>query len=71
MKPTVAHADGLIRCSWPGGDPLYVAGGVPRADTTAVPGDGGYLLHALGLALPHPRTGDVLTLHAPPPAALA
>lgn len=62
----------LASIGWPlAGDPLYVAGGVPRADTTAVPGDGGYLLHALGLALPHPRTGDVLTLHAPPPAALA
>ena len=41
MKPTVAHADGLIRCSWPGGDPLYVAyhddeWGVPEYDDRAL-----------------------------------
>ena len=41
MKPTVAHADGLIRCSWPGDDPLYVAyhddeWGVPEYDDRAL-----------------------------------
>lgn len=62
----------LASAGWPlAGDPLYVAGGVPRADSTAVPGDGGYLLHALELGLPHPRDGRALTLHAPPPPPLA
>jgi 23S rRNA pseudouridine1911/1915/1917 synthase len=52
------------------GDPLYVAGGLPRAGTRVLPGDGGYLLHAHGLALMHPRRGTPLRLEAPPPAAL-
>lgn len=61
----------LASVGWPlAGDPLYVAGGGPRADTTAVPGDGGYHLHALALTLPHPRDGRALALHAPPPDAL-
>ena len=62
----------LASVGWPlAGDPLYVAGGVPPAGATAVPGDGGYLLHALELGLPHPRDGRALTLHAPPPPPLA
>lgn len=52
------------------GDPLYVAGGAPRADAHVLPGEGGYLLHARRLTLPHPRTGDPLSLLAPPPPAL-
>ena len=40
-----------IHLAWAGhplwGDPLYVPGGVPRADSPGLPGDGGYLLHAI------------------------
>lgn len=61
----------LASVGWPlAGDPLYVAGGVPPAGTRAVPGDGGYLLHALDLTVPHPHDGAPLALHAPPPASL-
>ena len=52
------------------GDPLYGSGGVPILGTTAVPGDGGYLLHALRLELAHPTTGAILTLRCPPPSTL-
>ncbi|MCP3137381.1 RluA family pseudouridine synthase [Pyxidicoccus xibeiensis] len=52
------------------GDPLFAAGGVPLADNPGLPGDGGYLLHAESLALLHPRSGERLQLHAPPPLAL-
>lgn len=52
------------------GDPLYGPGGLPRAGTGALPGDGGYLLHAHTLDLPHPRTGARLRLVARPPRAL-
>ena len=38
------------------GDPLYVEGGRPGADP-ALPGEGGYWLHAHRLALSHPATG--------------
>lgn len=62
----------LASVGWPlAGDPLYVAGGGPRAGATAVPGDGGYQLHALELVVPHPRDGRPMTLHAPPPPLLA
>jgi 23S rRNA pseudouridine1911/1915/1917 synthase len=52
------------------GDPLYMAGGVPRPDLPALPGDGGYFLHAEHLAFPHPVTGQILELWAPPPVEL-
>lgn len=52
------------------GDPLYVAGGRPDAASTALPGDGGYHLHAARLALAHPATGDLLDLAAPVPPLL-
>jgi 23S rRNA pseudouridine1911/1915/1917 synthase len=52
------------------GDPLYGAGGVPRADASALPGDGGYALHAHRLGLTHPTTGETVRLEAPPPAHL-
>lgn len=52
------------------GDPLYGIGGVPRADTSALPGDGGYWLHAHRVALEHPISGEWLRLEAPPPAEL-
>jgi 23S rRNA pseudouridine1911/1915/1917 synthase len=52
------------------GDPLYAAGGLPRPDLPALPGDGGYFLHAERLSFPHPVTGQPLTLWAPPPVEL-
>jgi 23S rRNA pseudouridine1911/1915/1917 synthase len=53
------------------GDPLYPPGGVPAADATALPGDGGYLLHAHRIDLAHPADGAWRTFVAPVPAALA
>jgi 23S rRNA pseudouridine1911/1915/1917 synthase len=50
------------------GDPLYAPGGGFRGD--ALPGDTGYHLHALRLALAHPRTGAPLEIICPPPALL-
>jgi 23S rRNA pseudouridine1911/1915/1917 synthase len=50
------------------GDPLYLAGGAPRAD--ALPGDLGYTLHAWRLRLAHPTTGAQLDLEAPLPEPL-
>jgi 23S rRNA pseudouridine1911/1915/1917 synthase len=52
------------------GDPLYVAGGLP-SPTPALPGEGGYLLHAHRLVLPHPTTGDAAAFAAPLPDGLA
>ena len=52
------------------GDPLYGAGGVPREDTSALPGDGGYQLHAARLAFRHPLTGRPIELCAAAPAPL-
>jgi 23S rRNA pseudouridine1911/1915/1917 synthase len=58
------------------GDPLYFAGGIPRAfseDSEAkqpVPGDCGYALHAYRLAFAHPRTQSTLKFECPPPANL-
>jgi 23S rRNA pseudouridine1911/1915/1917 synthase len=51
------------------GDPLYVAGGVPGADP-ALPGEGGYRLHACRLALDHPTTGRRLVVGCAPPPEL-
>ena len=52
------------------GDPLYAAGGLPRPDLPALPGDGGYFLHAEHLAFPHPETGEIVELWAEPPVEL-
>ncbi|HJW72059.1 MAG TPA: pseudouridine synthase [Geothrix sp.] len=52
------------------GDPLYGPGGTPMPGTHALPGDLGYLLHAIRLDLPHPRTGEVLHLFCQPPPQL-
>ncbi len=52
------------------GDPLYAAGGLPIVDTHALPGDGGYALHAWRLAFAHPRTGERLDLTCQPPPLL-
>ncbi len=51
------------------GDPLYGPGGLPLPGTCALPGDGGYRLHAWKLDLDHPTTGQRLALrcHPPPP----
>jgi len=58
----------LAACGHPlVGDPLYTVEGVRAA---ARPGETGYLLHALRLALPHPATGETLALEAPPPPEL-
>jgi 23S rRNA pseudouridine1911/1915/1917 synthase len=48
------------------GDPLYGAGGVVVSD--ALPGAGGYALHATTLVVPHPRDGRLLRVvsEAPP-----
>jgi 23S rRNA pseudouridine1911/1915/1917 synthase len=52
------------------GDPLYAAGGVPRVDSVALPGDPGYLLHARLLVFRHPGTHLPVEVEAPPPPAL-
>jgi 23S rRNA pseudouridine1911/1915/1917 synthase len=52
------------------GDPLYGPGGLPRPDLPALPGDGGYFLHAEHLTFRHPATGATLALWAPPPPEL-
>jgi 23S rRNA pseudouridine1911/1915/1917 synthase len=51
------------------GDPLYVEGGIPGRDP-ALPGEGGYRLHAYRLVLRHPSTGRRLELECPPPPDL-
>jgi len=52
------------------GDPLYPVGGVPDPDTTALPGDPGYLLHARCVEITHPATGRPLRLESPCPDTL-
>jgi 23S rRNA pseudouridine1911/1915/1917 synthase len=58
------------------GDPLYVAGGIPRAFSVEgdmkqpVPGDCGYALHAYRLAFAHPRSQEAMCFECPPPANL-
>jgi 23S rRNA pseudouridine1911/1915/1917 synthase len=51
------------------GDPLYGVGGRPLP-SPALPGDGGYLLHAHRLALKHPTTGRPLEIECALPATL-
>lgn len=52
------------------GDPLYPPGGVPKETTTALPGDGGYLLHAHRLRFPHPSDHRLVELFCIPPPVL-
>jgi 23S rRNA pseudouridine1911/1915/1917 synthase len=57
------------------GDPLYQAGGVPRADGVddewaTTPGATGYLLHSWKIRFPHPGRGVEVEVICPPPAAL-
>jgi 23S rRNA pseudouridine1911/1915/1917 synthase len=51
------------------GDPLYGAGGVP-GPRPALPGEGGYRLHAYRLALAHPATGRQMLVECSPPPDL-
>ena len=51
------------------GEPLYAPGGGVGPDAAA-PGAGGYLLHALRLAIESPATGRLLTLECAPPPVL-
>jgi 23S rRNA pseudouridine1911/1915/1917 synthase len=52
------------------GDPLYLAGGRPAPDSTALPGDPGYLLHSAELRFCHPRSGQPTVISCPPPPEL-
>ena len=52
------------------GDPLYGPGGRRAPGSDARPGDLGYQLHAVRLALAHPITGEALEITAPAPEAL-
>jgi 23S rRNA pseudouridine1911/1915/1917 synthase len=52
------------------GDPFYAVGGRPHPDGDALPGDGGYRLHATRLELPHPATGAPTVIESPPPREL-
>ena len=56
------------------GDPMYAAGGLPRpwhpGLPVPLPGDGGFLLHAWRIELPHPGGGERVEIVAPPPAGL-
>jgi len=52
------------------GDPLYGVGGLPLEGTRALPGDPGYLLHAMRLELDHPLDGRRLVVECAPPPAL-
>jgi 23S rRNA pseudouridine1911/1915/1917 synthase len=51
------------------GDPVYAAGGLPRADA-GLPGDPGYHLHAYRLRLAHPETGVPVAIECAPPPEL-
>lgn len=50
------------------GDPLYGPTGRPLEDLPALPGDGGYLLHAQFLRFGHPITGERIELEADLPS---
>ncbi|MEO6025660.1 MAG: RluA family pseudouridine synthase [Candidatus Binatia bacterium] len=52
------------------GDAFYAVGGVPHAASRALPGDGGYRLHATRLGFPHPAGSGRWVVECPPPAEL-
>lgn len=49
-------------------DPLYGPGGLPCSH--ALPGDGGYWLHAMRIAFPHPVSGRPVVVECEPPPRL-
>ena len=63
-----------IHLAWAGhplvGDPLFGPGGLPIPGTLAVPGDPGYLLHAMRLEFAHPRTGALVAIECAAPPRL-
>jgi 23S rRNA pseudouridine1911/1915/1917 synthase len=52
------------------GDPLYVAGGIPDADSRALPGNLGYYLHSALLGFTHPATNKWTEIACAPPPPL-
>ena len=52
------------------GDPLYPAGGVPLPDTTALPGDCGYALHAADITFCCVSSGKRVRVVSEPPVVL-
>ncbi|MCZ6696498.1 MAG: pseudouridine synthase [Acidobacteria bacterium] len=52
------------------GEPLYGPGGCPERPGRARPGEGGYLLHAGELSLPHPRDGRRISISCSPSPSL-
>ncbi len=52
------------------GDPLYVRGGGVDGETPVLPGEGGYCLHHMRLALSHPRDGGRFEVICLPPSLL-
>ena len=52
------------------GDPLYVSGGMPAADSRALPGDLGYHLHNGLLGFSHPASGKRVEISCVPPPLL-
>jgi len=63
-----------IHLAWAGvplsGEPFFVAGGRPRSDGGARPGDSGYALHAIALRCDHPLRAGTLDLWCAPPPSL-
>jgi 23S rRNA pseudouridine1911/1915/1917 synthase len=51
------------------GDPFYVTGGGRRAGALR-PGEGGFLLHAAHIEVPHPCGTGTLAIGCPPPPGL-
>jgi 23S rRNA pseudouridine1911/1915/1917 synthase len=52
------------------GERFFASGGRPCADSDALPGDPGYLLHAESLEFVHPFRETTVRLRCPPPLAL-
>lgn len=52
------------------GDPLYGPGGTPRPGSEALPGEGGYWLHAARLVFPHPISRARVEVECAPPPCL-
>jgi 23S rRNA pseudouridine1911/1915/1917 synthase len=53
------------------GDPLYGSTGQPLENLPALPGDGGYFLHAQFLNFHHPITGEQINLEAALPSGFS